>query len=197
MNNGQKKTDSELAELYDCVYKTPNANGNLYGFICRRAPFFVEFIRNNLVTNSSVIDLGCGRGQLIRWLRVLGYVVEGTEIAQCLFEDDLKGLPVQYLFYSQLNIINSNSFDCVVSNDVLEHLAAVEDIELALSNMVRISKKYVLLSIGGLRAAGSVRGNLHEVIRPQEWWTSLFSNYCNILEEKILVGSLFLFGRIK
>lgn len=191
------KTDLELAELYDYVYSNPTSNGGLYGFYGRRMNLFVGFIKENLPISSKIIDLGCGRGHMVKWLGTLGYDIEGTEIVDFLFKNDLHGLPVKKLFYSELYKLKDNSFDCVVSNDVIEHLSGEEEVHEAYENFIRISKRYVLISTGGIRAAGSICGNLHEVINPQEWWKNLFLKKCKLIDERIFAGSYFLFGEKK
>ena len=190
-------SNEELAELYDYLYKTPEANGSLYGFMNRRAGFFVKYIREHIEKKSSVLEVGCGRGQLLRWLRMLEYDVLGTEIADCLLEDDLCGLPVKKMFCSDLHTIGDEEFDCVISNDVLEHLSNEQAVIDAFSECVIISKKHIVMSTGGIKAARSLRGQIHNIIKPAEWWMNLFENYCVVTETFIATGSLFIFGEKK
>lgn len=188
------KTDSELAELYDYLYSHADKMGRLYGFSQRRCSPFMQYFLKNIPIGSSVLEVGCGRGYLLRWLDTMGYKALGTEIADCLLEGDLKGLPVQRLFCSELDKIQSK-FDVVVSSDVLEHLQTVEDVEKAVSDFARLSKRWILVSVG-TRAATSLCGQVHSIIRPKEWWVKLFNNYCKIEKFAEECGSLFIYADV-
>ena len=187
--------NQELSVLYDKIYSSINVKGGMYGDTHRRDSLFYEFIK--ILPKSSIIDVGCGRGHLLRWLKALGHDVRGTEIADCLLKDDLLGLPVKKLFCSELHTIPDNSYDVVISNDVIEHLPDEQQVEQAVKDLSRISKKYVLISTGGRRAATSGVegvGNVHLVIRPQEWWVGLANKYYKVNQIMDLAGSLFMFG---
>ena len=84
----------------------------------------------------------------------------------------------------------------VICNDVIEHLETEQDVEQAVRDLARISRKHVLISTGGERAATSNVegvGNVHLVIRPKEWWIELTARYYKPNHFNA-VGSLFLFG---
>ena len=187
------KTDRELAEFYDYLYKTPDSKGRLYEFINRRAASFIDYMVKN-VAKGSVLEIGCGRGQLLRWMKYLGYQTSGTEIADCLFKDELYGMPVTKMFCSELHKVGDSSYDCVVSSDVIEHLPTEADAEKMMADMARIFRKDILLSTGGMRAATSLRGRVHYVIKPRAWWEDLFKKYADIKTSFEAVGSLFIFG---
>jgi 2-polyprenyl-3-methyl-5-hydroxy-6-metoxy-1,4-benzoquinol methylase len=190
---------ADIAKLYDKLYSTPNIFGSLYGANNRRNGVFVDYIRRNIPIKSTILDAGCGRGFLIRWLNILGYKAEGTEIADCLFNPggELYGMPAKKLFYSQLNTIPDASYDVVISDDVIEHLPNETEVEQAVRDLVRISNKWVLISTGGMKAATSSIpgvGNIHFVIRPKEWWVELARKYYKVNEVLDTAGSLFLLG---
>lgn len=192
-------------ELYNYMYSKPLGRGGLYGIFGRRDAYFVEYIKNNVPRGSSVLDAGCGRGLLIRWLTAIGYSIRGTEIADWLVRPggDLFGLPVDLVSYSNLNVYHDNTFDVVISNDVLEHLDCEDDVIRGMSDLARISKKWLLISTGGDRASASYAtketgvANLHSIIRPMEWWQDLYQQHCDIDTIEHRAGSWFFFGRIK
>ena len=159
------------------------------------------------VQDLNVLDAGCGRGFLLRWLIASGYVADGTEIAEWLMAPggDLCGMPVRELYYHQLGSLPDECYDVVVSSDVIEHLQTEDEVEAAMGQLVRISGGAVLVSTGGLRQAHNpfpqavkfpVSG-LHFVIRPKEWWLELYEQYCVVDKEFEAAGSYFIFGRKK
>lgn len=96
----------------------------------------------------SVLDIGCGEGFILNKLREEGigkswegidYSIKAVEIGKKINPDlDLK----QGSIYD--SELKDNSFDLVVCTEVLEHL---EDPQKALKEVLRISNKYVLLSV--------------------------------------------------
>lgn len=96
----------------------------------------------------SVLDVGCGEGFILNKLKSenigkywqgIDYAKEAIEIGRKIHPDlNLK----QGSIYS--SGFNDNSFDLVICTEVLEHL---EDTKKALKEVLRISKKYVLLSV--------------------------------------------------
>jgi SAM-dependent methyltransferase len=193
------------SEIYSYIYKhaLPNGRG-LYGAVGRRDSIFMQFIREHCPSEDRILDASCGRGTLLKWLLAEGYKVRGTELAAWLFspDGDLYGKPVDKLSYAQLCTIPSNSYDVVISNDVLEHLDSEESVYHALHNLATISKKWLLVSTGGHKACTcqfpelGVK-HLHVVVNPEIWWRNAVSLVCNIEFEELSCGSYFLFGRIK
>ncbi len=186
-------------ELYSHIYSYSTHRG-VYGGNSRRDLHFIKYISENIKIGSSILDAGCGRGFLIRWANNFGYIAKGTEIADSLFNPggDLYGMPVQKLFYQELNIINSNSYDVVISNDVLEHLDNEQLVEESIGHLIRISRHYILISTGGLRAAHNPLPdgprNLHNIVRNSDWWLQLCKKHFHIDKTFIAGGSLFIFG---
>ena len=188
-------------EIYSYIYGNATSKG-LYGSAQRRDPLFYNFIKDNLPKESKVLDAGCGRGFLVRWLNSSGYDAEGTEIADSLFEKghDLYGMPIKKLFYSEFNTLSDNTYDAVISNDVIEHLESEQDIDNALQHFVRISKNYILISTGGWRGAYcpfpelGIK-DLHNIVHPKEWWAEKCKRYFDIVSEFEGAGSVFIFGK--
>ena len=189
-------------ELYNYIYSHAIPNRALYGAWGRRDTQFVEYIRDNVPKGSTILDASCGRGFLLRWLIADGYKAEGTEIADWLMNPggDLYGMPVKELHYKDLGTIESEKYNVVVTNDVLEHLDNEDEIWDAMRELVRISKKWLLVSTGGTKAAGCPFrielkiSNLHYVIKPYEWWKELYEKYCVLNVEFERAGSHFFFG---
>lgn len=96
----------------------------------------------------SVLDVGCGEGFILNKLRKenIGSLWEGIDYSKDAIEIGKKIHP--YLNLKQESIYDSkyrdNSFDLVICTEVLEHL---EDPSKALKEVLKISKKFVLLSV--------------------------------------------------
>jgi ubiquinone/menaquinone biosynthesis C-methylase UbiE len=96
----------------------------------------------------SVLDVGCGEGFVLQKLKMnkVGKRLEGVDFLKTAIDIGHKIHPDVTL--KQGNIYDlqykDNSFDVVICSEVLEHL---EDPEKALSELVRVSKKYVVLSV--------------------------------------------------
>ena len=95
----------------------------------------------------SALDVGCGAGQLVKWLRFFGVEAYGVEISQYaldLAREDIK----KYLKKGDIAELpyDDNQFDAVVSYDVMEHLERSK-IRKAMAESVRVSKKFTLHKI--------------------------------------------------
>jgi len=188
-------------ELYSYIYGHATSKG-LYGAAQRRDPLFFNFIKEKFTNKKArILDAGCGRGFLVRWLNSAGYEAEGTEIATILMEEghELYGMPVFEKPYDQFVNLDGNDYDVVISNDVLEHLENEEAVTKALKQLTRISKKYILISTGGWRSAYCPFpelgvSNLHNVIRPKEWWIERCAEYFTVIKHFDAAGSIFIFG---
>ncbi|MEK7159992.1 MAG: class I SAM-dependent methyltransferase [Patescibacteria group bacterium] len=97
---------------------------------------------------SSILDAGCGEGFTLEYLRVrnIGKTYEGVDFLQKAVEIGTKIHPNITLRKESVYEMpyKDNSFDLVLSTEVLEHL---EEPQKALKEIFRVSKKYVLLSV--------------------------------------------------
>lgn len=197
-------SDKEMDQAYSYLFSHALPNHGLYAGFNRRAGFFVEWIKEHVPQEGLILDAGCGRGFLVKWLLALGYNAEGTDIASWLFgpRGDLYGLPVIKMPYGDFHKFPGAYYTAVVSSDVLEHLQTEEEVVEAFSQLVRISKGPVLVSTGGIKQAHNpfpdvvkfpVKG-LHFVVRPKDWWRTLYTDRCTIDKEFDAAGSYFMLG---
>lgn len=106
----------------------------------------VELIKTKKV--DSILDVGCGEGFTLNRLREqkIGNKLEGIEYLKTAIELGKKMYPD--IKIKQGNIYNlpyaDNSFDLVLCTEVLEHL---EDPEKGLKELVRVAKKYLIISV--------------------------------------------------
>lgn len=93
------------------------------------------------------LDVGCGTGRLIKYLRFFGVNAYGAEISKAALE---MVLPSVRSFVKEGNILNlpfkDNEFDLVVTFDVLERVERSK-IPLALNESIRVSRKHILHKI--------------------------------------------------
>jgi 2-polyprenyl-3-methyl-5-hydroxy-6-metoxy-1,4-benzoquinol methylase len=96
----------------------------------------------------SVLDVGCGEGFTLERLRKakIGKHLEGVDYLDLAIKLGKKEHPNLILKKGSIYDLKykANSFDVVICSEVLEH---VEDPQKGLEELVRVSKKYVVLSV--------------------------------------------------
>lgn len=133
-----------------------NITGNFRKYTSRN-PVQKYFINNFLktlilalenLTIDKVLDVGCGEGFVLSELRNrnIGSQLVGIDSSEQALDMGKKLFP--QLSLKKGDIYNmpyeNNSFDLVICTEVMEHL---EEPDKALDEVVRISKKYCLLSV--------------------------------------------------
>lgn len=118
----------------------------------------------------SLLDVGCGRGEILEFARDEGFdPVVGVDVVPLLdhvVKGSLAGLP-----------FDDDSFDWVTCFDVLEHVLPI-DTELALSELKRVAKRGVLLTVNNKSSVNRVTGHeLHVNRRPYDEWATLISTH--------------------
>ncbi len=96
----------------------------------------------------SILDVGCGEGFTLERLRKakIGKHLEGVDYLDLAIKLGKKEHPNLILKKGSIYDLKykANSFDVVICSEVLEH---VEDPQKGLEELVRVSKKYVVLSV--------------------------------------------------
>ena len=112
-----------------------------------------NFFRNltNLIASrkvDSILDVGCGEGFTLNRLKEnqIGKNLEGIEYLKAAIELGKKTYPDIKITEGSIYELpyKDNSFDLVLCTEVLEHL---EDPEKGLKELVRVSKKYLVISV--------------------------------------------------
>lgn len=130
------------------------------------------------------LDVGCGTGYLVKYLRKLGIDAYGVEISQHALDlapDEVKP------FLSKADIVNlpfeDNSFDVVITFDVLEHLERSK-IKKAVKETIRVSSKYILHKIYTTENIWITLTHGHDPshlsVFPKKFWQNLFSSFENV-----------------
>ena len=132
-----------MSERYDSFYRTSLVREQFVdlqfeGWPCNRT----EAILAHAGKGQTVLDVGCGNGLLLFHLRkqfehLMGIEYSAHRLAQA--QVNLEGLPVALLQGSAeaMTEIPSDSVDCVVSADTIEH---VPDVYAAAAELLRVLK---------------------------------------------------------
>ena len=116
----------------------------------RRALLFLveECQKRESRTDISVLDVGCGRGEILSEIRSLGAHVEGVDM-----EEECVLLSQQYAevkrgnIYDLPDLYSDSEFDVVIASHLLEHL---ENPKHGIEMLKRISRKYLILAVPNL-----------------------------------------------
>ncbi len=146
--------------------------------------FYRALIIKLFLHPQTCLDVGCGTGQLVGWLRFFGIEAYGTEISEIALKlADKKVKPfLQKADITKLPYEN-NKFDLVVTYDVMEHLERSK-LKTAVGETIRVSKKYILHKIYTLE---NYWINLthsydfsHISVFTRRYWQNLFLSFQNI-----------------
>ena len=93
----------------------------------------------------TVVDIGCGKGNLAIALKSMGKDVCGLDIsAHALSEAKGKGIEIQNQDLDSPLKLKDSSFDCAISCQVLQHIYRPSDL---IREMSRVSKKYIIINV--------------------------------------------------
>lgn len=154
------------ASFYDREYYHGAKSGYLFGsresflgkFFKNLASFYKALLIKIFLNPKKCLDVGCGTGKLVRWLRFFGIEAYGVEISK-----DAIGLANKSVqsYLRQGDILNlpyeDDFFDAVVTYDVMEHIEKSK-IKKALDETIRVSKKHIL----------------HKIYTTENLWINLF-----------------------
>jgi ubiquinone/menaquinone biosynthesis C-methylase UbiE len=127
----------------------------------------------------SVLDVGCGPGWSVIEFLGRGYRAQGVEPCEYLHQQELRvpaGLGIVKKGAITSIPFPADSFDLVFCTDVLEHVPE-KDIHQALSELIRVSKKYIYVTISSHEAQCFPDLKLHCTVHPPEWWTAQFLQF--------------------
>ena len=223
MRDDQPLTAAKLLKIYDKIYKAKEvihrSKGDLgpYGSHDNRDKHLMGWIKKNIPTGGKVLDASCGRGHLMVALRNAGYEAEGTEASKVAVNRYLSKMPFKtyHLTYDELDQLPACSYDCVVSNDVLEHLPDLEYLTRSIKKLVALSRRGIAISVGtkagahkypaalDIRVRQSGRRDnypdLHRIVRGARRWQVFLSRYIDLDRSATIVcpSNAYMFGFVR
>ena len=127
----------------------------------------------------NILDIGCGPGWSVLEFLVRGHKAQGVEPCEYLFGQELRvpaGLGIVKKAPATAIPFPADSFDMVFCTDVLEHIPE-KDVHQAISELIRVSKRYIFASISSQEAVCFPELKLHATVRPREWWEQQFKQF--------------------
>jgi len=113
---------------------------------------------NQMFSPSNILDVGCGRGQMIAYARDLGIEAVGFDFSEWAIGDEgrygnTKKEWVKYHDATEEWPYPDNNFDLVIALDIYEHIYE-DDLKFVISEMYRVSRKWVFLQIATAGSGG-------------------------------------------
>jgi len=137
------------------------------------------------INPKTCLDVGCGTGKLVYFLRKLGIEAYGIDISEYALERAEKGVK-PYLKEGDIVKIPypDNSFDLVVTIDVLEHIER-QEIKKALTETVRVAKKWVLHKVYTAENKWinffHAKDHSHFSLHHQSFWINIFKSLDTVM----------------
>jgi SAM-dependent methyltransferase len=127
-------------------------------------PTYVNLLNRELRGCKSVLDLGCGSGSPLKYVKKTFYSVGVDTYWPSIEKSRKAGIHDKYVKEKVLNVrFKEGSFDCVVALDLIEHLDKKDGHRL-IRLMDRIaSKKVVIFTPNGFLKQDAVEGNPYQL----------------------------------
>lgn len=127
----------------------------------------------------TVLDVGCGPGFSVLEFLLRGKEARGIEPCEYLFSQELR-VPAALGIVKKASTtaipFPESSFDFTFCTDVLEHVPE-KDVHQSISELVRVSSKYIFCSICSTEAEMFPELKLHQTVKPRAWWEEQFSQF--------------------
>ena len=179
MQSGKKLTPEEK---YEVAYQNEE-----YLKVSAGMAYLTWTLRS--LTFKSVLDVGCGAGYTLPAFLLHNKRVQGIEVCDYLLRTTLRTYVVASLVKKgRIQEIPhpESSFDLVYCTEVMEHIPEC-DIHQSISELVRVSKKYILLTISTQPARCFPELKLHETVKKREWWDEQFNQFrIKLIDEPVL-----------
>jgi SAM-dependent methyltransferase len=137
-------------EYFEKIKKYETYNRGLYRWYLRVKKY------------KSVLDVGCGNGYLVEYLRERGIKALGLDFSE--YAGTATGYFIQHDATNGLPF-NDETFDVVISSDFFEHLPE-DKIDFVRDEMLRVGRNVISL----INYKKEKIDNTHLTIKPKEWW---------------------------
>lgn len=142
---------------------------------------FFSFLLLPLVRPKSLLDVGCAKGEFIKWAERLGIKARGVDISQEAIREARKNSHSDYEVADISSLpYKNNEYDLVTSFAVLEHISEKE-LDQAIKESYRVSRKCIFHQIcvkDGLfeRNQHYLLDPSHVTIKESFWWQEKFKS---------------------
>ncbi len=146
--------------------------------------FYRALCIKTVINPKNCLDVGCGTGKLVHYLRMLGIEAYGIEISPYALSEAKKEVK-PYLKYGDITKIPypDNNFDLVSTSDVLEHIERAK-LKKAVEETVRVSRKWTLHKIYTLENSWITFSHgkdfSHLSVLSRSFWLNMFRTMENI-----------------
>jgi len=124
--------------------------------------------------DKSIIEIGCGRGPRVFAMNHIGLMCKGLEISEYAVKNSMMPQAIRQGDITKEEI-DENSFDLVILYDVLEHVEP-EKIGDVIKKIIKISKKYILISVPVIGDPNLDADPTHKVKESRHWWINQFTS---------------------
>ena len=159
-------------EKYNIAYQNPNYQKPSVG------ASVISYLLGKIKFNS-VLDVGCGMGYTLLGFLKARKDARGIEVCDYLLKNFLK-IFVDTDLVRKARIQNipfeAETFDLIFCTDVLEHIVE-EDIDISIKELIRVSKKYIFVTVATVPARMCPELELHETVKPVSWWDEKWKKY--------------------
>jgi len=134
--NLQEFRQRVYGQYFETLFRSLKANqANEATFRRARKSFSCNYDRylRDLPDGARVLDVGCGVGHCLFYLRSLGFSAEGVDLSKSQLEQAATMLPRDVLHCSAASDFLQaaiGKYDAITANDLLEHMTAPEALEL-------------------------------------------------------------------
>jgi ubiquinone/menaquinone biosynthesis C-methylase UbiE len=136
-----KSLEKKIAKRFDNLEHWFPDTYNRHDF---RIRYILKSIDN--IKNAKILDVGCGKGGMVRILSKLGAQVHGIDISKELLKE-AKKIPLATIKIGSATDIPypDDTFDYVISNEVIEHVPSTEKAIKEMSRVVKKGGKIILI----------------------------------------------------
>jgi 2-polyprenyl-3-methyl-5-hydroxy-6-metoxy-1,4-benzoquinol methylase len=113
----------------------------------KRLDFIVERIQKNCLPGASVLDIGCGNGNIARVMGSLGYNVLAVDIDENSIEKAKSMNPFPNVTFQMIDaeeFVSVKTFDAIICSEVLEHLHDYKKLLRSIHQMLNPDGVFIL-----------------------------------------------------
>ncbi|MBC1237617.1 class I SAM-dependent methyltransferase [Nostoc sp. 2RC] len=109
-------------------------------------PAMEKLLLPHLDSEANLLDVGCGTGQLVKYLITKGYKVTGIDISEAMLNYARMNAPeAEFFMVSAVDLDFTSTFDGIVSTGALSHIMNIEEINRVAQNIYKALKKNGIL----------------------------------------------------